>query len=76
MSRHYDVDAVRKEFPAVERMVYLDSGFQTPLARPVKAANELFLREGSDTAGPKRCWLYRIEPTRRKLVSLPSRTPD
>ena len=68
MSRHYDVDAVRKEFPAVERMVYLDAGFQTPLARPVKAAIELFLREGFETAGPKSIWLDRVEQTRAKLA--------
>ena len=68
MSRHYDVNAVRKEFPAVERMVYLDFGFQTPLARPVKAAIELFLREGFETAGPKSVWLDRVEQTRAKLA--------
>lgn len=70
MSRHYDVDAVRKEFPAVEQMVYLDSGFQTPLARPVKAAIELFLREGFETAGPKGVWLDRVEQSRGKLARL------
>ncbi|MBR1154830.1 aminotransferase class V-fold PLP-dependent enzyme [Bradyrhizobium sp. JYMT SZCCT0428] len=68
MSRHYDVDAVRKEFPAAERMVYLDSGFQAPLARPVKAAIELFLREGLETAGPKSVWLDRVEQTRAKVA--------
>jgi selenocysteine lyase/cysteine desulfurase len=68
MSRHYDIDAVRKEFPAVERITYLDSGFQTPLARPVKAAIELFLREGFETAGPKSVWLDRVEQTREKLA--------
>jgi selenocysteine lyase/cysteine desulfurase len=68
MSRHYDVDAVRKEFPAAERIVYLDSGFQTPLARPVKAAIELFLREGLETAGPKSVWLDRVEQTRAKVA--------
>lgn len=70
MSRHYDVDAVRKEFPAVERIVYLDSGFQTPLARSVKAAIELFLREGFETAGPKSVWLDRVEQSRGKLAGL------
>lgn len=70
MSRHYDVDAVRKEFPAVERITYLDSGFQTLLSRPVKAAIDLFLREGLDTAGPKSVWLDRVEQTREKLARL------
>ena len=68
MSRHYDVNAVRREFPAAERMVYLDSGFQAPLARPVKAAIELFLREGLETAGPKSVWLDRVEQTRAKVA--------
>lgn len=76
MSRHYDVDAVRKEFPAVERMVYLDSGFQTPLARPVKAAIELFLREGFETAGPKSIWLDRVEQTRAKVARFLGVTAD
>ncbi|WP_262047737.1 aminotransferase class V-fold PLP-dependent enzyme [Bradyrhizobium sp. Bra78] len=70
MSRHYNVDAVRKEFPAVERITYLDSGFQTPLSRPVKAAIDLFLREGLETAGPKSVWLDRVEQTREKLARL------
>ena len=68
MSRHYDVNAVRKEFPAADRMVYLDSGFQAPLARPVKAAIDLFLREGLETAGPKSVWLDRVEQTRAKVA--------
>jgi selenocysteine lyase/cysteine desulfurase len=68
MSRHYDVDAVRKEFPAVERITYLDSGFQTPLSRPVKAAIDRFLREGLETAGPKSVWLDRVEQTRERLA--------
>lgn len=76
MSRHYDVAAVRKEFPAVERMVYLDSGFQTPLARPVKAAIELFLREGFETAGPKSVWLDRVEQTRAKAARFLGVTAD
>lgn len=68
LSGHYDVDAVRKEFPATERITYLDSGFQTPLARPVKAAIDLFLREGLETAGPKKVWLDRVEATRAKVA--------
>ena len=68
MSRHYDVNAVRKEFPAADRMVYLDSGFQAPLALPVKAAIDLFLRQGLETAGPKSVWLDRVEQTRAKVA--------
>lgn len=76
MSRHYDVDAVRKEFPAVGRITYLDSGFQTPLARPVKAAIDLFLREGLETAGPKSVWLDRVDQTREKLARFLGVTGD
>jgi selenocysteine lyase/cysteine desulfurase len=68
MSRFYDVAAVRKEFPAVETMVYLDSGLQTPLSRPVKEALETFLREGYESAGPKAVWLDRLEQTRSKVA--------
>jgi selenocysteine lyase/cysteine desulfurase len=68
MSAHYDVDAVRKNFPAAERMVYLDSGFQAPLAGPVKAAIDRFLSEALETAGPKSVWLDRVEETRAKLA--------
>jgi selenocysteine lyase/cysteine desulfurase len=66
---HYDVAAVRREFPAAENMVYLDSGFQTPLCRPVKDAYERFLREALETAGPKQVWLNRLEETRAKVAA-------
>jgi selenocysteine lyase/cysteine desulfurase len=69
VTEHYDVAAVRKEFPAAENMVYLDSGFQTPLCRPVKDAYERFLREGLETAGPKQIWLNRLEETRAKVAA-------
>src|SRR4051812_31692979 len=76
MSRHYDVAAVRREFPAAENMVYLDSGFQTPLCRPVKAAIEQYLAEGLEAAGPKRVWLERVEATRAKVARLLGVSPD
>ncbi|WCS23712.1 aminotransferase class V-fold PLP-dependent enzyme [Methylobacterium sp. NMS14P] len=70
MTQHYDVAAVRQAFPAAEHVVYLDSGFQTPLSRPVKEAYERFLREGFETAGPKQVWLSRLEETRAKVATL------
>jgi selenocysteine lyase/cysteine desulfurase len=70
MSQHYDVAAIRKAFPAAEHVVYLDSGFQTPLSRPVKEAYERFLCEGFETAGPKQIWLNRLEETRAKVATL------
>ena len=69
MSQHYDVAAVRKFFPAAEHVVYLDSGFQTPLSLPVKEAYDRFLREGLETAGPKQIWLNRLEETRVKVAA-------
>lgn len=68
--QYFDVASVRKEFPAVERMIYLDSGFQTPLCRLVKAAFERFLKEGYETAGPKSVWIDRLEDTRAKVARL------
>jgi selenocysteine lyase/cysteine desulfurase len=70
MSQYYDVATVRHAFPAAEHIVYLDSGFQTPLSRPVKEAYERFLTEGFETAGPKQIWLNRLEETRAKVAAL------
>jgi selenocysteine lyase/cysteine desulfurase len=69
MSQHYDVAAVRKAFPAADHVVYLDSGFQTPLSSPVKEAYERFLQESYETAGPKQIWLNRLEETRAKVAA-------
>ena len=75
MIQHYDVAAVRQAFPAAEHVVYLDSGFQTPLSRPVKEAYERFLREGFETAGPKQIWLARLEDTRAKVATMLNARP-
>lgn len=75
MSSAFDVATVRREFPAASRMTYLDSGFQTPLARPVKAAFEAFLHEGLLAAGPKSVWLERVEATRGKVAKLINAAP-
>ncbi len=61
---------------AADSIVYLDSGFQTPLARPVKEAYERFLREGYETAGPKQVWLNRLEETRAKLARFIGARPE
>ncbi len=76
MSRTFDVHTLRREFPAASRMTYLDSGFQTPLSRPVKAAFETFLHEASETAGPKSVWLERVEATRAKVAKLMNAAPE
>ena len=76
MAEHYDVAAVRREFPAAENMVYLDSGFQTPLCRPVRDTYERFLHEGLETAGPKQVWLNRLEEIRAKVAAFLGARPQ
>ncbi|WP_027681562.1 aminotransferase class V-fold PLP-dependent enzyme [Rhizobium leguminosarum] len=76
MKQYYDVAAVRKLFPAVEKMTYLDSGFQTPMSAPVKRALEAFLNESYETAGPKSVWLERMEETRAKVATLLNAAPE
>ena len=68
MSHPYDIAAIRRQFPAAEKITYLNSGFQTPLSTPVKQAIETFLHEGYESAGPKSVWLERVEATRSKVA--------
>ncbi|HEY9215318.1 MAG TPA: aminotransferase class V-fold PLP-dependent enzyme [Ancylobacter sp.] len=70
MTKHYDVEAVRKLFPAARKMTYLDSGFQTPMSAPVRQALETFIDEAYETAGPKSAWIDRMEATRTKVATL------
>ncbi|ESY28199.1 aminotransferase class V-fold PLP-dependent enzyme [Mesorhizobium sp. C386A] len=76
MKQYYDVEAVRKLFPVVEKMTYLDSGFQAPMSTPVKQALESFVNESYETAGPKSVWLERMEATRAKLATLLNATAE
>jgi selenocysteine lyase/cysteine desulfurase len=66
----FDVAAVRREFPVVQRMLYLDAAHQTPLATSVLAALESFYREGLEYAGPKPVWLKRVEEVRARVAKL------
>jgi selenocysteine lyase/cysteine desulfurase len=70
MQSGFDVAAVRREFPVVQRMLYLDSAHQTPLASSVRAALENFYTEGHEFAGPKSVWLRRVEDVRARLAKL------
>jgi selenocysteine lyase/cysteine desulfurase len=70
MQSGFDVAAVRREFPVVQRMLYLDSAHQTPLASSVRAALESFYTEGHEFAGPKSVWLQRVEDVRARLAKL------
>jgi len=62
--------AIRAEFPAVRRMLYLDAAFQTPMPVCVRKALEQFLFESHETAGPKSVWLRRAETARAKMANL------
>lgn len=75
MSRHYDVAAIRRQFPVTERMLYLDSAHQTPLATSVRDALLRFYQEGSETAGPKPVWLDRVEQVRARVAKLLNAQP-
>ncbi|MDN4981610.1 MULTISPECIES: aminotransferase class V-fold PLP-dependent enzyme [unclassified Bradyrhizobium] len=72
---HYDVAAIRRQFPVTERMLYLDSAHQTPLATSVREALLGFYREGLETAGPKPVWLDRIEQVRARVAKLFNAAP-
>ncbi|MBR0832923.1 aminotransferase class V-fold PLP-dependent enzyme [Bradyrhizobium manausense] len=76
MKRHYDVAAVRSQFPVTERLLYLDSAHQTPLATSVREALLGFYREGHEIAGPKPVWLERVEQVRARVAKLLNAAPD
>ncbi|NNM70873.1 aminotransferase class V-fold PLP-dependent enzyme [Enterovirga aerilata] len=76
MSRHYDVESVRREFPVTRRMLYLDSAHQTPLATSIKEALVRFYEEGNELAGPKPVWLRRVEEVRARVAALLNASPS
>ncbi|WP_316195173.1 MULTISPECIES: aminotransferase class V-fold PLP-dependent enzyme [unclassified Bradyrhizobium] len=75
MSRHYDVAAVRRQFPVTDRFLYLDSAHQAPLASSVREALLEFYREGSEMAGPKPVWLDRVEQVRARVAKFLNAAP-
>ncbi len=70
MVERFDNASARLEFPVTQRMLYLDSAHQTPLAASVRAALESFYTEGHEYAGPKPMWLKRIEEVRSRIAKL------
>ncbi|MFE7034491.1 aminotransferase class V-fold PLP-dependent enzyme [Streptomyces sp. NPDC057621] len=60
---------LRAQFPAADKLLYLDSAHQTPLSRPVRAALDSFYDQALFTAGPKTNWLRRVEEVRVQLAS-------
>jgi selenocysteine lyase/cysteine desulfurase len=63
----FDVSAVRRQFPVMQRMLYLDSAHQTPLAGSVREALFSFYSEGHEYGGPKPVWLRRVEQVRQRV---------
>ncbi len=76
MTEHFDVSAVRTEFPVTKRMFYLDSAHQTPLAGSIRSALNDFYAEGHESAGPKPVWLRRVEQTRAQVATLINASPS
>lgn len=76
MADGFDLAAVRREFPVVQRMLYLDAAHQTPLASSVRAALESFYDEGHEYAGPKHVWLERVEAVRSRIARLIGAEPS
>lgn len=74
MTQQHDLQTVRSLFPAVEKMTYLDSGFQAPMSQPVKHAFETFISESYESAGPKSIWIARMEETEVTMLISPSTT--
>ncbi|TAM85155.1 aminotransferase class V-fold PLP-dependent enzyme [bacterium] len=68
--------AVREQFPVTQRMLYLDSAHQAPLATSVRDALVAFLSEGYQTAGPKPVWLRRAEDTRAAVAKFFNASPS
>jgi cysteine desulfurase/selenocysteine lyase len=75
MSQHYDITAVRRQFPVTEHMLYLDSAHQTPLASSVRDALLRFYSEGNEFAGPKSLWLSRVEQVRGRVAKFLNAKP-
>lgn len=72
----YDVDAIRREFPVTGNMLYLDSAFQTPLAKSVRDRLTAFYDEAHYNAGPKSVWLERLGRVRAKIAALIGAEPS
>src|SRR5262249_8153405 len=76
MQPSYDIARIRREFPVTQKMLYLDSAHQGPLAVSVKAVIESFLLQGLESAGPKPIWLERVELVRARVAGLIGAEPD
>ena len=75
MSALLEIDSIRREFPVTQRMLYLDSAHQTPMATCVRQALSEFLAEGNEMAGPKPVWMRRVERAREGVAALLNASP-
>ncbi|MBR0646744.1 aminotransferase class V-fold PLP-dependent enzyme [Plastoroseomonas hellenica] len=76
MHSPFDLEALRAEFPAAQRMLYLDTAHQAPLATSIRAALHRFYDEGHVSAGPKPVWLQRVEAVRARLAAFIGAAPE
>ncbi|HEY0201982.1 MAG TPA: aminotransferase class V-fold PLP-dependent enzyme [Burkholderiaceae bacterium] len=70
MSKYFNVQAIREEFPVTRHLLYLDLAHQAPLAQSVRAGFMRFLDESFLTAGPKSIWVGRVADIRKRMACL------
>src|SRR6204780_1781360 len=69
-------DALRKEFPLLERKTYLNSGSYCALAKNVKAALEAYLQDRLLMGANWDLWVMKNESVRALVASLLRAAPD
>jgi selenocysteine lyase/cysteine desulfurase len=68
---------LRRDFPALDRYVYLNAAAAGPVPRPVREAAEGFYREIAEHGdGPWDDWLRRVEEVRARAAAFVNATPD
>jgi selenocysteine lyase/cysteine desulfurase len=69
-------DALRKEFPLLERKTYLNSGSYCALAKNVKAAFEAYMEDRLLVGANWDVWVMKNESVRALVAQLLNATPD
>ncbi|MEX2355462.1 MAG: aminotransferase class V-fold PLP-dependent enzyme [Thermaerobacterales bacterium] len=62
--------AIRADFPALEKYIYLDVAGRNPLSNRVRRAVDAFLDDRQSGAYTKPDWFERVEQTRRRMARL------
>src|SRR5688572_19151107 len=65
-----DVEALRQEFPTLERWTYLDIARKAPLPRCVEAATRAFFEDIYEDAGRRAFSTEAVDETRAALADL------